>query len=224
MSENQSAEKLPRSEEKLLQGEIEAILIVCDEGVRVDQLTDVLDAEVPEIERALADLQAKYAENANGFVLRESKDGFWQLFSAPEHAETVEKFLHNNRLQKLSIQALEVLAIIAYKQPVTRAEIASIRGVNSDQIVRALLAKELICHADELTTTGATKYATTDVFLQKLGIQQLDELYPLAPYLPPVTEIDENERLQKLRTKQTDLFVDLNLDTNSDDETQSEAV
>jgi segregation and condensation protein B len=214
VSENQNAENA-------LRGKIEAILIVCDEGVSAEQLSDVFDVPTDHIDAVLHDLQAKYINNANGFALRQSKDGFWQLFSALEHAETVEKFLHNNRIQKLSIQALEVLAIIAYKQPVTRAEIASIRGVNSDQIVRSLQAKELIEHADESAPTGATTYATTDVFLQKLGINSLDELYPLAPYLPPVAEIDENERLQKQKSKQNDLFDDLNLDFEG--EMQAEA-
>jgi segregation and condensation protein B len=124
----------------------------------------------------------------------------WQLFSGKDNAKTVEAFLKNTGTQKLSPQALEALAIFAYKQPVTRAEVASIRGVNSDSIVRTLLVRGLIEESNEMTDTGAIKYKTTNYFLEKIGIDSLSDLQPISPLLPTVKQaLDENEHEKRLQ-------------------------
>jgi segregation and condensation protein B len=194
---------------------LESLLIVADEPIVPKKIEEIIGIPQGDIENAFLALSRQYKAEKRGFELLRVKpdtvftndesgnvDFGWQLFSGKDNAKTVEAFLKNTGTQKLSPQALEALAIFAYKQPVTRAQIASIRGVNSDSIIRTLLVRGLIEESNEMTDTGAIKYKTTNYFLEKMGIDSLSDLPPISPLLPTVKQaLDENEhekRLQKI--------------------------
>ncbi|MDR1861889.1 MAG: SMC-Scp complex subunit ScpB [Candidatus Ancillula sp.] len=169
-----------------LKAAIEAILIVISDPVDPVKLATVLASNVEDVEKALVELKAEYSEQMRGFELNEF-DGLWRFYSTPEYGEAVSKFIIGSSESKLSVAALETLAIVAYNQPVTRHEIATIRGVNVDGVVRTLLQRGFI---QEVNVKGGdqdergNKYVTTPLFLEKVGIKSLDELEPLAPFLP----------------------------------------
>lgn len=165
---------------------VEAILIVVDQPVTAAELAQVTERPRSEVSEVLQSLAAGYAEADRGFVLREVAAG-WRLYSAADCAGHVERFVLEGQQARLTQAALETLAVVAYRQPVTRAAISGIRGVNVDGVVRTLLARGLIEEAGQ-ETSGATLYVTTPYFLDRLGLGSLDELPSLAPYLP--TDID----------------------------------
>ena len=161
---------------------IEAILTVIGEPVTTDELATALEANPEEVELAIEELQHEYSTGrVSGFEIRKSAGG-WQFYSRPEHYDTVKHFLTRGQTAKLSQAALETLAVVAYAQPVTRARIAAIRGVNVDGVVRTLLMRGLIVEAPK--TEGPTQFVTSHVFLSAMGIDSLDELPAIAPYLP----------------------------------------
>ena len=143
-------------------------------------------APVAEVRAALADLVADYdgagAGPRRGFELREVGGG-WRLYVREEFDDLVADFVGGQATARLSQAALETLAVIAYKQPVTRSQVAAIRAVNVDSVVRTLLARGLIAEMHADPETGATTYGTTDLLLQKLGIASLEELPPISPLL-----------------------------------------
>jgi segregation and condensation protein B len=169
---------------------IEAVLMVVDEPVTEMSLATALELPVEDILGHLRALAADYDEGNRGFVLRAIAGG-WRIYSRSDYAPVVEKFLLDGAQAKLSQAALETLAVIAYRQPVTRSRISSVRGVNVDGVVRTLLSRGLIEEMREEGESGATLYATTSYFLQRLGLGSVDELPALAPYLPEVDVLDE---------------------------------
>lgn len=174
---------------------IEAVLMVAPEPVTPDDLADALDVDVDLVAEALKLLAAEYrgteGRRPHGFVLNNVAGG-WRIYSDPRWADVVGRFVVGSASSRLSQAALETLAIIAYRQPVTRSRISQIRGVNVDAVVRTLVARGLVEDVGE-TPTGAHQYATTEHFLERMGMNSLDELVPLAPYLPAVDELDELE-------------------------------
>ncbi|WP_172120018.1 SMC-Scp complex subunit ScpB [Actinomyces faecalis] len=178
-----------------LRAAAEAILIVADEPVTATGLAEALGVSETEAEGVLVSLAAEYAGEqglpARGFVLRRSGGG-WRLASAAQFDDLVQRFVIGGATWRLSQAALETLAVIAYRQPVTRGRVASIRGVNVDGVVRTLHARGLIEEAG-CEPSGALLYRTTTQFLEYLGIDSLDELAPLAPYLPDTTALAEIE-------------------------------
>lgn len=169
---------------------IEAVLMVVEEPVEVDALAQAMDLEPDEVLDHLEDLAAEYDRDMRGFSLRRTPAG-WRIYSRAEYAPVVERFVLEGQRAKLSKAALETLAVIAYRQPVSRARIAAVRGVSVDGVVRTLMTRGLI---DEIGTDadhGAVLYGTTDYFLTRLGLSSLAELPPLAPYLPEGHEVDE---------------------------------
>ena len=163
---------------------LEAILLVVDEPVPVDTLAQVLEVGADEIEDGLITLAAEYVEQGRGFVLRRAGGG-WRLYTDPGAAEYVEKFVLHGRTGKLSQAALETLAIVAYKQPVTRATISEIRGVDADTGVRNLLARGLVEEVGRADTPGQPLlYGTSPSFLEKLGLDDLAQLPPLPSLVP----------------------------------------
>ncbi|WP_082043932.1 SMC-Scp complex subunit ScpB [Mobilicoccus massiliensis] len=169
---------------------IEAVLMVVEEPVEVDALAQAMDLEPDEVLDHLEDLAAEYDRDMRGFSLRRTPAG-WRIYSRAEYAPVVERFVLEGKRAKLSKAALETLAVIAYRQPVSRARIAAVRGVSVDGVVRTLMTRGLI---DEIGTDadhGAVLYGTTDYFLTRLGLSSLAELPPLAPYLPEGHEVDE---------------------------------
>jgi segregation and condensation protein B len=170
---------------------LEAILLVVDEPVPVDELAGVLEADAGEIVAALRLLRREYLDGGHGFVLREVGGG-WRLYTAPRAAIYVERWVTRGRSGALSRAALETLAIVAYKQPVTRATISQIRGVDADGAVRTLLTRGLIEAIGREDTPGQpVLYATTTTFLEQLGIGSVAELPALGVFAPPGPPPDE---------------------------------
>ncbi len=168
---------------------LEAVLMVVDEPVTEVALATALEVPVEDVRVTLVDLEAEYEQAHRGFTLR-AIGGGWRMYSRAAHAPVVERFLMEGQHARLTQAALETLAVIAYKQPVSRSRVGAVRGVNVDGVVRTLLSRGLIQEEGE-GEGGAILYGTTDYFLQRLGINSLDDLPPLAPYLPDVDLLDE---------------------------------
>lgn len=163
---------------------LEAILLVVEEPVDANTLAQVLEVATEDVVNTLRALRAEYVDAGRGFVLREVAGG-WRLYTDPGAAAYVERFVLHGRSGKLSQAALETLAIVAYKQPVTRARVSEIRGVDADGAVRSLVTRGLIEEIGREPTPGQPLlYGTTSAFLERLGISDLSELPPL-PELAP---------------------------------------
>ncbi|WP_309617307.1 SMC-Scp complex subunit ScpB [Salinibacterium sp.] len=169
-----------------LERSVEAILMVADEPQSVVSLATALGAPVPavrqSIERLVADYDGDNGGTRRGFELREVGGG-WRVYVRPEHDDAVRDFVLTQNPTRLSQAALETLAVIAYKQPISRGAVASIRAVNVDSVVRTLLGRGLITEAFTDSETGAIHYETTDILLVQLGINSIDELPHISPLL-----------------------------------------
>lgn len=179
-----------RSEPFDLGGAIEAILFVVEAPVTVATLAASLQEPLEAVQAALDTLRAGYDERGAGIELRDVAGGV-RIYTRVEHAELVELFLQDGQRSKLSQAALETLAVIAYKQPVTRGRVSAIRGVNVDGVVRTLLARGLIIEVGSDPETGGGLFRTTELFLERMGLQSADQLPSLAPLLPDIEGIDE---------------------------------
>jgi segregation and condensation protein B len=168
---------------------LEAILFVVEAPVTVAALAAALQQTTDAVAAALEQLRAGYDERAAGIELREVAGGV-RIYTRPEHADAVEQFLQEGQRSRLTQAALETLAVIAYRQPVTRSRVSAIRGVNVDGVVRTLLARGLIVEVGTDPETGGGLFRTTDLFLEKMGLESLDQLPSLAPLLPDVEGLD----------------------------------
>jgi segregation and condensation protein B len=166
---------------------LESIMLVVDEPVGELQLAQVLEQPVERIARSLEDVSARYTAAGHGIDLRRVAGG-WRLYTRPEYAAYVERFVLDGQSVRLTQAALETLAVVAYKQPVTRSRISAIRGVNCDGVMRTLVTRGLIEECGTEPETGAYLYRTTPLFLEKLGLNTVDQLPPLAPFLPDDVE------------------------------------
>ncbi|MCC3271940.1 SMC-Scp complex subunit ScpB [Arthrobacter zhangbolii] len=179
---------------------VEAVLMVVDEPVAPAELAAVLEVPEAEVLRALEELRREYdgytgdgPEGApRGFELRDVAGG-WRIFSRADYAPVVSKFVLEGQSARLSQAALETLAVIAYRQPVSRARVSAIRGVNVDSVVRTLVQRGLIVDAGTEPETGSLLYRTTPYFLERLGVGSLDELPQIAPHLPGLENLAEYE-------------------------------
>ncbi|GAA2106849.1 SMC-Scp complex subunit ScpB [Brevibacterium salitolerans] len=166
---------------------LEAILMVTDRSVGAGELAEGLGVEEDEVVLALeelaADFDGAHGGRPRGFRLTRSAGG-WRIFSRPEQHDVVATFLTAGQSAKLSQAALETLAIIAYRQPVTRARVSAIRGVNVDGVVRTLLMRGLIVEAGTEELTGAVRFVTTPAFLEAAGLGRIEDLPDIAPFLP----------------------------------------
>ncbi|MEN9714621.1 MAG: hypothetical protein RJA35_88 [Actinomycetota bacterium] len=179
-----------------LQAAIEAILMVAEAPIPLISLAGALDRPLNDIRGAVQELQADYAgelegSRKRGFELREVGGG-WRIYVREEFDWAVNMFVANENPTKLSQAALETLAVIAYKQPISRGQVASIRAVNVDSVVRTLLSRGLITELFTDAETGAINYGTSELTLQLLGINSLDELPMISPYLPSADSEFEN--------------------------------
>ncbi|MFI7523842.1 SMC-Scp complex subunit ScpB [Micromonospora globbae] len=170
-----------------LRGALEAILLVVDEPVSEATLADVLEQPATRIGAMLDEISAGYTAAGHGFDLRRAAGG-WRLYTRPEYATYVERFVLDGQSVRLTQAALETLAVVAYKQPVTRSRISAIRGVNCDGVIRTLVTRGLVEECGTEPESGAFLYRTTPLFLEKLGLNSVDELPPLAPFLPDDVE------------------------------------
>ncbi|MPZ89453.1 MAG: SMC-Scp complex subunit ScpB [Nitriliruptorales bacterium] len=164
---------------------LEAILFVVEEPVQAHALAQVLEVPTDDVLAALHALHREYADEGRGFVLREVGGG-WRLYSDPGAAPYVERFVLAGKSARLSQAALETLAIVAYKQPVTRAQVSDIRGVDADGAVRGLVSRGLVQEVGRDPSPGQPLlYSITPAFLERLGLRDLGELPPLPEHQPP---------------------------------------
>ncbi|MFL0445923.1 SMC-Scp complex subunit ScpB [Corynebacterium xerosis] len=173
-----------------LRAAVESVLLVIDTPVAPIDLARALDVEPEAIREVLAQMRDEFGARGSGFDLREVEGG-WRLYTRADYSDAVEAFLLDGTQTRLSRAAMETLAVVAYRQPATRAQVSAVRGVNVDGVMRTLLARGLVAEAGEEPATGAHLYVTTNLLLEQLGIESLDQLPDLAPLLPDVDLIDE---------------------------------
>ncbi|NDL56571.1 SMC-Scp complex subunit ScpB [Phytoactinopolyspora sp. XMNu-373] len=183
------AAQLSTDAEPPLSASIEAILLVVDEPIDEVTLAQVLETPRDQIAATLRGLAQDYDDAGRGFELR-SVAGGWRLYTRPECAAVVERFVLDGQQAKLTQAALETLAVVAYRQPVSRARVSAVRGVNCDGVMRTLTTRGLVEEAGVDTESGATLYRTSSYFLERLGMKSLADLPPLAQYLPELDEMD----------------------------------
>lgn len=171
-------------------GAVEAVLMVVEEPIDEVALASALGLTTDRVTGLLGELAAEYAAAGRGFELRRVAGG-WRVYSRAEYAPVVERFMLDGQTARLTQAALETLAIVAYRQPVSRARVGAVRGVNVDAVMRTLVTRGLVEEAGADPETGAVLYRTTTHFLQRLGLGSLDELPALAPFLPEVDALDE---------------------------------
>jgi segregation and condensation protein B len=166
-----------------LRGGLEALLFVMDDPVDEDTLAGALRCTLEHVRAGLAELAAGYDERRSGLTLRRVGEG-WRLYTREEHAPVVERYLVDGQRSQLTQAALETLAVIAYRQPVTRARVSAIRGVGVDGVMRTLLTRGLVHEVGPDPDSGGGLYATTPLFLERMGLRSLADLPELAPFLP----------------------------------------
>ena len=171
-----------------LQRSIEAILMVVDEPVTELTRASVLEVTVDENIVVLEHLSTSYDDR--GFALK-AINGGWRFYSHPDLSPVVEKFVLDGQQNRLTQAALETLAVIAYRQPVSRARVSAIRGVNVEAVMKTLITRGLVEEYGVESETGAILYKTTSYFLERLGLKNLEDLPALAPYLPDLDRLDE---------------------------------
>jgi segregation and condensation protein B len=172
-----------------LESALEALLLVTDEPIDIPTLASVVRRPTGEVEEVLRALAAGYDEQGRGFELREVAGG-WRYYTRADCSAVVERYVRDGQTARLTQAALETLAVIAYRQPVSRARVSAVRGVNVDGVIRTLHSRGLIAEAGHDPTSQAILYRTTELFLERLGISSLEELPPLADYLPDIELLD----------------------------------
>ncbi len=172
-----------------LQAALEALLLVVDAPTDDEALAAALGQRVARVRGAVLALAQRYAADRRGIDLRRTGGG-WRFYTRDAYAPFVERLLLDGRRATLTRAALETLAVVAYRQPVTRARVAAVRGVNCDGVLRTLVTRGLVEEAGVDGATQGTLFRTTELFLERLGLESTDDLPPLAPLLPDVDAID----------------------------------
>lgn len=187
----QTAPDAPREplDDATLDGALEALLLMAEEPMAAATLAEATRTPVARVEAALARLVRFYDEHRRGFELRHVGGG-WRYWTRAEHASLISAWVLEGQQARLSQAALETLSVIAYLQPISRARIAAVRGVNVDGVVRTLTARGLIEEAGQDERSGAVVFGTTDHFLERMGMASLGQLPPLAPHLPDATDLE----------------------------------
>src|SRR5947199_2739343 len=180
----------PALDDDGLDAALEALLLVVDAPTEEEQLAAALQQPVARVRAALLRLSDTYAAAARGIDLRRTGGG-WRFYTRDVYAPYVERLLLDGQRARLTRAALETLAVVAYRQPVTRARVSAVRGVNCDGVLRTLLTRGLVQEAGTDPATQGTLFATTELFLERLGLTSLADLPPLAPLLPDIDAIDE---------------------------------
>jgi segregation and condensation protein B len=170
-------------------GALEALLLLAAEPVTEFELAQAVGVPESVVSETLAELVAFYEETGRGFELRQVAGG-WRYYTREEHADLITRYVTEGQQSKLSQAALETLAVVAYTQPISRGRVSAVRGVNVDGVMRTLLARGLLEEAGHDPESGALLFATTSYFLERMGLQSLDDLPPLAPQLPEVEELE----------------------------------
>ena len=170
-------------------GALEALLLLTAEPVTEFELAHAVGAPESVVAETLAELVAFYSETGRGFELRQVGGG-WRYYTRDEYADLITRYVVEGQPSKLSQAALETLAVVAYTQPISRARVSAVRGVNVDGVMRTLLARGLIEEAGHDPESGAVLFVTTSYFLERMGLKTLEDLPPLAPQLPEVEELE----------------------------------
>jgi segregation and condensation protein B len=188
--ESNSAIDEPESDSSVnVAGALEALLLLAAEPVTEFELAQAVGVPESVVAETLTELVAFYSETGRGFELREVGGG-WRYYTREEYADLITQYILDGQQSKLSQAALETLAVVAYTQPISRARVSAVRGVNVDGVMRTLLARGLIEEAGHDRESGAVLFATTSYFLERMGMKTLDDLPPLAPQLPEVDELE----------------------------------
>lgn len=188
-----------------IESALEAVLFVCTDAVTTKHLSEIFETDEKEIEESLKSLSERYEKEDKGIILKQIAGG-WRLFSNPKFHEVIEKYVLSLDPRKLSAAALETLSIIAYSQPVTRAGVAAVRGVNSDSSINSLVEKGLVKEAGVADSAGSPiLYATTNKFLENFGLNSVDDLPNIEDFAPDEeTKRFIFERLSATKTDQLD--------------------
>ncbi len=174
---------------QFLKPALEAVLMVTDQPLDHLSLAQAVGVPPHQVVTALRELAEDYTEQGRGFDLRQVGQG-WRFYSREEYAPLVERFVVDGQQSRLTQAALETLAIVAYRQPVSRARVSAIRGVSVDGVVRTLVSRGLVEEAGFDGETGAHLYRTTSYFLERMGLTTLDQLPEIAPFLPEMSELE----------------------------------
>jgi segregation and condensation protein B len=169
---------------------LEALLLLADEPMSVLDLASAVRQPAASVDDALRALSAEYTEQVRGFDLREVAGG-WRFYTRAECSPLVERYVLDGQQARLTQASLETLAVIAYRQPITRGRVSAVRGVNVDGVIRTLLTRGLIAEAGHDGESGAHLYRTTSHFLERMGIASLDDLPPLAEHLPDLADLED---------------------------------
>lgn len=170
---------------------LEAVLMVADQPLDHLTLAQAVGHPPVDIERALTALAEEYTEQGRGFELRNIAGG-WRFFTREEYSGAVERFILEGQQARLTQAALETMAVVAYRQPISRSRISAIRGVNVDGVVRTLVTRGLVEEDGVDPDSGAVLYRTTGYFLERMGLGSLSELPDIAPLLPDIEEMDDD--------------------------------
>ncbi|WP_107408060.1 SMC-Scp complex subunit ScpB [Streptomyces sp. CC77] len=197
---------------------LEAVLMVVDEPATEQHLAKVLRRTPREVAEALRELADEYDREGRGFELRAVAGG-WRYYTRPAYASAVESFVLDGQQARLTQAALETLAVVAYRQPVSRSRVSAVRGVNCDGVMRTLLQRGLVEEAGAEPGTGAILYRTTNYFLERMGLRGLDELPELAPFLPEADAV-EAESLEAVPSFDPDAPEPDSEDADIDDKTE----
>jgi segregation and condensation protein B len=173
-----------------LKPSLEAILMVADTPVDTSTLASALHTPEPEVQRTLHELAQEYTESCRGFDLRDVGAG-WRYYTRADYAGVVERFVLDGQQARLTQAALETLAVVAYRQPVSRARVAAIRGVAVDGVIRTLITRGLVEECGTDAATGAHLYRTTAYFLERIGLSSLDSLPEISPFLPEMADLED---------------------------------
>jgi segregation and condensation protein B len=184
-----AADEAPEVSSLPLAAALEAILMVVDEPATEARLASVLERPRHRIAAALRELSAEYTRTGRGFDLRLVAGG-WRFYSRAECAPAVDRFVLDGQQARLTQAALETLAVVAYRQPVSRSRVSAVRGVNCDGVMRTLVQRGLVEETGSEPETGAILYRTTNYFLERMGLRGLDELPELAPFLPEADDVE----------------------------------
>jgi len=169
---------------------LEALLLLADEPMTVLDLAAAVRQPADAVATELSRLSAEYTAQVRGFDLREVAGG-WRYYTRAECSPLVERFVLDGQQARLTQASLETLAVIAYRQPITRGRVSAVRGVNVDGVIRTLLTRGLIAEAGHDGESGAHLYVTTSHFLERMGIASLDDLPPLAEHLPDLADLED---------------------------------
>jgi segregation and condensation protein B len=170
-------------------GALEALLLLAAEPVTEFELAQAVGVPESVVAETLTELVAFYTETGRGFELRQVGGG-WRYYTREDYADLITRSVVEGQQSRLSQAALETLAVVAYTQPISRARVSAVRGVNVDGVMRTLLARGLIEEAGHDPESGAVLFSTTSYFLERMGLKTLEDLPPLAPQLPEVEELE----------------------------------